>query len=263
MKRLPEFDKYEYYLNAVQSPDEDANFLKSTYLEIKEKTPAVLREDFCAAYALCCEWVKNNEDGTAIGIDLDSEPLDYGKQHYFSKLSPNQKDRLTILKKNVMEKDLPKADIIAALNFSYFGFKKRNELKDYFKKCLIDLKDDGLLFLDCFGGSACMEPNEHETEHDNFSYYWDQDSYNPITNEAKFSIHFKRDGEQKRREVFTYDWRLWSIAELKDLLEEVGFKKSYVYWEGTDEDGDGNGVFSQTQVGEECESWVAYIVGEK
>ena len=108
-----------------------------------------------------------------------------------------------------------------------------------------------------------MEPNEHETEHDDFSYFWDQDTYNPVTHEAMFYIHFKRRGEKKREKVFTYDWRLWGIAELKDILEEVGFSKSLVYWEGTDEDGDGNGEFTVTEEGEDCESWVAYIVGIK
>ena len=45
--------------------------------------------------------------------------------------------------------------------------------------------------MDCVGGSECYEANEEETDHedDGFSYFWDQDSYNPITNEAQFYIH--------------------------------------------------------------------------
>ena len=34
-------------------------------------------------------------------------------------------------------------------------------------------------------------------------------------------------------------------------------------WEESDEEGDGNGIFSKVQVGEECESWVAYLMGKK
>ena len=108
-----------------------------------------------------------------------------------------------------------------------------------------------------------MEPNEHETEHEGYSYYWDQDSYHPLTNHAQFYIHFKRDGEKKREKVFSYDWRLWSIAELKDLLADAGFNDSVIYWEGTDEDGDGDGEFSRTEEGEQCESYVAYVIGRK
>ena len=48
-----------------------------------------------------------------------------------------------------------------------------------------------------------------------------------------------------------------------DLLEEVGFKNTHVYWEGTNEDGEGDGNFVRVTQGEECESWVSYIVSEK
>ena len=56
---------------------------------------------------------------------------------------------------------------------------------------------------------------------------------------------------------------MWSIPEIRELLEEAGFKSSVVYWEGTDKDGDGDGEFYQVTEGEECESWIAYIVGVK
>jgi hypothetical protein len=46
-------------------------------------------------------------------------------------------------------------------------------------------------------------------------------------------------------------------------LEEIGFKKVHYYWEGTDEDGEGDGNFNKIDTGEICDSWVAYIVGEK
>lgn len=46
------------------------------------------------------------------------------------------------------------------------------------------------------------------------------------------------------------------------MLMEAGFRPS-VYWEGTDEDGDGNGVFEKTMEGEADAGWIAYIVAEK
>ncbi|SMF21053.1 class I SAM-dependent methyltransferase [Pseudobacteriovorax antillogorgiicola] len=261
---MKDFDKYEYYQKAVQSPDADSEFMARVYRELREGREAkTLVEDFCAAFALCCEWVKLDDDKDAIGIDLDPEPVAYGRDHYLTELSEEQKNRIKILEANVMEKDLPKGDIIAALNFSYFGFKERPLLLDYFKSCYHRLHDDGLLILDCFGGPACMEPNEHETEYDDFSYFWDQDTYHPLSNHAQFYIHFKRKGEKKRKKVFSYDWRLWSIAELKDLLQEAGFSKSVIYWEGTDEDGDGDGNYTLTEDGEQCESYVAYVIGIK
>ncbi|MCX6130168.1 MAG: class I SAM-dependent methyltransferase, partial [Proteobacteria bacterium] len=141
--------------------------------------------------------------------------------------------------------------------------KQRKDLKQYLEACYKRLNNDGLMIMDCFGGQACQEPNEHETEYDDFSYYWDQDSFDPITNEAMFYIHYRLKGQKKQKNVFTYDWRLWSLPELRDLLLEVGFKKVHYYWEGTDEDGEGDGNFSKIDKGEICDSWIAYIVGEK
>ena len=55
---------------------------------------------------------------------------------------------------------------------------------------------------------------------------------------------------------------MWAIPELKDILDEVGFKTT-VYWEGTTKDGDGDGDFKPVTQGEECEAWIAYLVSEK
>ncbi len=257
------FDKYYYYNKSVQSADVDVKFFRDTYKELKNRKPVDFREDFCGTFKLSCEWVKLDDSFVSHGVDLDPEPIAYGKEFYLPKLSEDQQERIKIQEGNVLSEGLPQADIIAACNFSYFIFKKRQMLKDYFSNCLKSLNEDGLLILDIFGGSECYEPNEEETEHDGFSYFWDQDSYDPVTNEALFYIHFKPKGEKKMKKAFTYDWRMYSIPEVKDILEEVGFKKVHVYWEGTDDEGEGDGEFKQVTQGEDCESWIAYIVAEK
>ena len=255
-------DKYWYYNKSVQSADVDVQFFRKTYKGLRQKEPKVFREDFCGTFKLSCEWVQLDPSFVAHGVDMDPEPLLYGKDHYIPKLSRDQAERIHIQEGNVLDEGLPGADIIAACNFSYFIFKERERLKEYFAQSLKTLKKEGIFILDIFGGSQCYEPNEEETEHDKFSYFWDQDSYDPVTNEAMFYIHFKPKGKKKIKKVFSYDWRLYSIPEVKDLLLEVGFKKVHVYWEGTDEDGEGDGEFTPVHQGEDCESWVAYIVGE-
>lgn len=258
------FDKYDYYIQSVQQPDEDVKFFRDTYREIIGRTPHVLREDFCGTYSLCCEWAKLGAKFTAHGLDLDEEPIEYGTKHYYSKLKPAEKKRVMVHHMNVMDPRAPKADIINALNFSYFIFKKRLQLKKYLKSCLKSLKDDGILILDCFGGSECQGAIEDATKHAGFTYYWDQESFDPVTYHAKFHIHFKVKGKKKIKRVFTYDWRMWTIPEVRDLLDEVGFSESYVYWEGTEEGSEeGNGEFTRVEVGEDCESWIAYVVGRK
>jgi SAM-dependent methyltransferase len=257
------FDKYDYYFRSVQNPEGDTDFFIQAYEELKNKKPLSLREDFCGTFAICCEWVKKNVDATAVGVDLSQEPLDYGLENYFSKLTASQRDRVKVLNKSVLDEKLPSTDIIAALNFSYFIFKKREELKEYFANSFRTLKSDGVFIIDCFGGGQCQGAIEEETEHTDFSYFWDQMNFNPIKNEAEFYIHFKLKDQPKIEKVFHYDWRLWTIPELKEILAEVGFKNSVVYWEGTNSKGDGNGSFTKTEVGEECDSWIAYIVSEK
>ena len=49
----------------------------------------------------------------------------------------------------------------------------------------------------------------------------------------------------------------------REIMEEAGFKETRVYWEGTTEDGDGDGEFKAVTKGEDCEAWVSYVVGLK
>jgi SAM-dependent methyltransferase len=256
------FDKYELYRKAVQSAENDVQFIRDTYVELKKKQPRVFREDFCGTFALSTEWIKLNPRHESIGIDLDPEPIAYGKQNYFSKLKPEQQRRLKLIEGNVMDPNLPKADIVAAMNFSYFCFKQRDLLKKYFANVYRTLGKDGIFLIDLFGGSQCYSAIEDTIKHEGFTYYWDQTGFDPVTNEALFYIHFRVKGKKIER-VFTYDWRLWSIPELRDIMAEVGFKKSHVYWEGTAKDGSGDGNFTRVDHGEACESWIAYVVAEK
>lgn len=103
---------------------------------------------------------------------------------------------------------------------------------------------------------------KEDTEYDDYTYVWDQHKYNPITGEGIYHIHFKFNDGSKIKRAFSYDWRVWTLPELKEILSEAGFSP-HIYWEGTDKDGDGNGVFTRTEQGEADDSWIAYIVAEK
>ena len=256
------FDKFAYYHDAVQSADTDVRFLRRVYREHRKRDPKILREDFCGTFQLCLEWAKMSPKNMAIGLDLDPEPLAYG-QNILAAKSAGLRRRVRTLEKNVMDADGPASDITVALNFSYFIFKTRDELKRYFTATLRSLKRNGVFVLDVFGGSECYDENEEKTKYRKFTYYWHQHGYDPITGQAKFSIHFKPRLGKKVENVFTYDWRMWSIPELREILSEVGFKRTHIYWEGNDRKGGGDGKFTRTEKGEECLAWVAYIVAEK
>ena len=221
-KQLRDFNKYDYYIQSVQAPEADIEFFDQAWKDLRKnpKDFVTLREDFCGTFLVCGEWVKSRKDRVAYGLDLDPEPLNYGEAHTLAKLNDDQKERLNCLQMNVLSPEAPKAQMVVANNFSYFIFKEREQLKEYFTSVHGKLTDDGLFVVDIFGGSQCHEPNEEETEHDGFSYFWDQDYFDPVTNHALFYIHFKRDGEKKREKVFTYDWRMWTIPELRELLRD-------------------------------------------
>lgn len=261
-KRLP-FDKYDFYKIAVQSPEDDVRFYQRIYKQIRKgKSPIFLREDFCGTGAISCEWVKLNKKYKSSGLDLDNEPMNYGRKHYIEKLNSHQKKRIALINKDVLSKGLPRADIAVAVNFSYFFFKQREMLKKYFKNVYDSLNKDGIFVIDIFGGTQCTDAIVDKTKNKKFTYYWDQKGFDPVTAEAYFEIHFKFKSKIYEG-VFKYDWRMWSIPEIKEIMLEVGFKDTKVYWEGTNSQGGGNGKFTVVKNGEACLSWIAYVAGIK
>ncbi len=262
MKKIKPFDRYAYYMRAVQSPETDCEFFSDTYKELRGKRPRDLREDFCGTFAICCAWVKAGKSNRAFGIDLDAEPLDYGRKHYLSALRPEQQKRVKTALGSVLTSKAKPADVVIAFNFSFYLFKSRLMLRSYFKRARQGLRRDGLFIVDCFGGKDCQEANQEKSKIGGFEYFWDQESFDPVSNEALFHIHFKRKGEKRRERVFTYDWRMWTIPEIREVMQEAGFRRTHIYWEGTNRAGYGNGKFKRTEVGEECDGWVAYVVGE-
>lgn len=258
------FDKYQLYNRAVQSAETDVLFYKERYIEFFGKTQPglTLREDFCAAGDISCEWVKLNKTFKSCGLDLDEEPMNYGRKNYISQLKKDQQKRVLLIQKNVLEEGLPKADLVAAVNFSYFIFKKRELLQSYFSNVYNSLNHRGLFVVDVFGGTQCTDAIRDRNELKNFTYYWDQKGFDPVTGEAQFGIHFKYKGKMYK-DVFTYDWRIWTIPEIKEMMITAGFDDVHVYWEGTNKKGGGNGKFVRSEKGEACLSWIAYVVGVK
>lgn len=257
---MKKFDKYFYYKESVQSPEEDVLFFDRAYKKFYGKRPLSFREDFCGTFSMGIAWIALSPKNQAFVVDHSSMPLNYGKTHYLSHLNLKDKKRLHVFNKDVRSTRLPGADIISVSNFSYFVFREREMMLQYFKNVRKALKRKGLFIIDAFGGSEVYQDSEEKVGHKNFTYYWEQTRFNPIDNTARFAIHFKRKGEKKRKNVFTYDWRLWSLPEIRDLLKEAGFRKSFVYWEGFDKKGEGTGIFRKRTKGDLCDTWVAYIV---
>jgi cyclopropane fatty-acyl-phospholipid synthase-like methyltransferase len=257
-------DKYDLYVRSVQSPDVEVAFFDRAFRGHYGRRPMSLREDFCGTAAVCYEWVRSHSDRTAVGVDLDAEPLAWGARRYGDKLTDAQSARLRLVHGDVRTTN-SRAEIIAAQNFSYFCFETRADLRAYFRHVRRCLPPEGMLVLDVLGGSEMMEDNkEEETSFGKFKYVWDHLDFDPVTHHCIYAIHFRFKDGSELRNAFTYEWRLWSLPELRELLAEAGFSSSDVYWEATDrKTGDGNGVYRKRARGDADPAWVVYLVAWK
>ena len=261
-------DKYSLYQQSVQSPEHEVEFFVQAYKEAYRKNPTILREDFCGTFSVCCEWVKLKNTYQAIGVDLDPEPLDWGRENNLSKLSATQQKRIRLLQQDVRKKNRPPADVLAAQNFSFWIFKTRSEVIEYFKVARSNLKPQGVMVMDMMGGSDCYVEDHTDKRtivkgKKGFKYFWHQEKIDPITHDTTFYISFKFPDGSKLKNAFEYNWRFWSTPEIREMLEEAGFRESHVYWEETDEDGDDTGEFYRVETAANAPSWISYIVAVK
>ncbi len=258
-------DRHKLYEMAVQYAPSEIDFVDDTFKQLRGRKAKLLREDFCGTATVCCEWVKRRKSNHAIGVDLDPEVLQWGQENNLNKLRPTQRQRVELLHEDVLKVKTKPLDIISAMNFSYWLFKQRKELKEYFCRVHSNLDQDGIFFLDAYGGYESFSEicEEQEIEDGDFTYTWEQEKFDPITHNLICNIHFSFSDGSSIKEAFHYDWRLWTLPEIQDLLRESGFSKVTVYWQGWDEDGEPDGEFIPAEEGEADAGWICYLTAEK
>jgi cyclopropane fatty-acyl-phospholipid synthase-like methyltransferase len=257
-------DRHSLYQESVQCVEAEIDMVDQNFKKLRGRLAVSLREDFCGTANTSCEWVCRRSTNVALGIDLDQEVLSWGRTHNINNLKDSAQNRITLLNNDVLSVGTPPVDIVLAMNFSYQIFKSRGKLKRYFSHVYEVLNEDGVFFLDAFGGYEAFREMEESTEFDNFTYVWDQHRYNPINGNITCLIHFTFPDGSKMRRAFSYHWRLWTLPELQELLIEAGFERVLVYWEGTDEKtGEGSGEYLPTEAGEADAGWICYLSAEK
>jgi len=256
-------DIHDLYEQSVQNVEHEVEFLKATFKTLTGRTGYLFREDFCGTASVSCQWVRQGSEFQAIGVDNDPSVLEWGRTHCLSRLSAEDRARVRLVESDVMTVETPKVDLLAAFNFSYFIFDTRDALRAYFSRAYESLQEDGVFFLDMFGGPEAQEEQKEKTKYKGFTYVWHQAKFHPVTNFIRCHIHFRFPDGSKIKKAFSYEWRLWSAPEIRETLKEAGFRKATIYWEGEDEDGDGNGEFTPDEKGEADLAWIAYIVAEK
>ena len=257
-------DKHVLYQQSVQDVEAEIDFVDARFTAITGRQAQYLREDFSGTAQTSCEWVKRRDTNVAVAVDLDNEVLEWGRNHNIPALSEDEQSRISLHCQDVRASGNDGQDVVLAMNFSYWLFEQRAQMLDYFKQVYADLVEDGVFFLDAYGGYEAPKELTEERECEGFTYIWDQARFNPINSRMHCYIHFTFPDGSRMDKAFSYTWRLWTLPEIKELLLEAGFAEVVIYWEGTDEEsGEGDGIFEPATEGDADPGWICYISAQK
>ena len=220
--------------------------------------PKILGEDFAGTAALSHLWVER-AGCSAIAVDFDEETLTRRGEH----------ERITKHLSDVREVSDP-CDLLFVGNFSIGYLHTRAELVEYLTHCHKRLEASGGVFVcDTYGGESAFTLGGVHRAHPMpggklCRYTWEQHAADPTTGMVTNLIHFRveRAGviEFELEDAFVYEWRLWSIPELRDAMVEAGFRETQVYAKLADAvDDEGNAYVMPVEDGEE-ELEDSYIV---
>lgn len=230
---------YVCYEAAVQNARQEIENIYNFYMEVRPlatsgnyedfdlRIPLVLREDFCGTAVLCKEWLKKNVMRSAIGIDLDHNVLQYAKASTFDGEPPQT---MRFLESDVMDvvpgEDVPRADILVALNYSLGYFHTFRKLVGYMRRAREGLAPGGVLVCDMLSnGTSETNKQRHSFVRDcgSFIYHFDQTAVDPLDNTCHCHLSFEFPDGSWLRNAFSYNFRIWSMAEIRDALLEAGF----------------------------------------
>ncbi|MFG0258000.1 MAG: hypothetical protein ACF8GE_08880 [Phycisphaerales bacterium JB043] len=222
---MSDFDKHTLYERAVQDPEMTARFLDALIDGHTESR--VLGEDFAGTGAVSRAWVALHEHASAVCVDHDEEPLE--------RLRNTQS--VDVVHCDVMGCDIP-VDVLAVLNFSICEWHTRGDLVRYLTHAHGRLRPGGALVLDLYGGRNAMSVGSYEVEferkgamveHRALRYRWEQQHADTITGRVRNAMHFQLADGTWANNAFVYEWRLWSIAEMRDALLEASFRSIDVH----------------------------------
>jgi len=265
-------DRHTLYEVAVQGVDWDLDFLERVWrYRNPGRKPRTFREDFCSTAALSVAWAQRGRDRRAWGVDLDPEPLAWARRHRLPYAREAAK-RVKLIRGDVRTARRPAVDVACALNFSWWVFHQRADLVQYLRAARAGLKSRGVLVLNLFGGGDSERALTERTRKratqgadgssvPGFTYVWEHASLNPLDRRLVAHIHFElRDGRSIRK-AFTYDWRMYTLPELREAAFEAGFRDFEVWSEGWDARAkSGNGTLYRRKELDNEDVWIAYGV---
>lgn len=254
-------DRYALYEKAVQDPDLELALLERM-LRRAGRPARRLREDFSGTALLSARWVSAGPDREAVAVDRERRVHAWTRANRLTGLGAAAR-RLELVCGDVRRAaSHPPFDAIIALNFSYQNLLTRGALRDYLTGVRGALAPGGVLMLDLFGGELVqLGLTERRRLGKGLTYVWDQGPLDPITHRIRCSIHFENSHGRRIPGGWRYDWRLWTLPEMTDLLQETGFEAIEVLW-----DSEPQGVEPRYRLqrrGENRRAWVAYLFARR
>ncbi|MGE3108564.1 MAG: hypothetical protein AB7G11_18025 [Phycisphaerales bacterium] len=267
-------DKYDLYELCAQAPARDARFLRALH----GGRPRILGEDFSGGGAIAKEWVRLFPGARGVAVDRDPEPL--------ARLTGAR--GITVVRDDV-RRATNNVDLIADLNFSICEIHSRRDLVAYLKHARSRLRSSratgrGVFVCDIYGGSdayytGVITERKKGPSGERVVYEWEQRHADPLTGRVVNAMHFRvtpaepakrarrsRGSARKPysiRDAFVYDWRLWSVPELREAMLDAGFAKTEVYPRFAEAiDDEGNMYVSPIEDPAEAgDSFSVYVVG--
>ncbi len=265
-------DPHALYEAAVQGVDYDLDFAGRLFRHLRGRPPRSLRDDFCATAALAAGFALRDPANVAYGVDLDPRALAWARDHRLARLRGDAPRRVHLVRGDVRTARVPRVDLTLAYNFSYWVMKSRPDLVGYFRAARRGLKKDGLFVVNAFGGSDAMRPLVEKRRIPAkqapdgwalppFTYVWEQAAFNPIDHAFRCAIHFEFARGRPLRRAFTYDWRFWTLPEIREAMAEAGFAESRVYVEAWDDETRPDPPRARRRVMPQQETWLALVAG--
>jgi hypothetical protein len=263
-------DRYDLYERCVQSPRLLVPLLCAIHKGVAAKEDeghraTVLGEDFCGTALLSRTWVEMVEGGSAVAVEIDPEPLARARRS----------EGVRVVESDVMAIDAARnggMDIVFAGNFSIGEIHDRAGLVAYLRVVRDRLSPCGVFVCDTYGGENAYALGHVDREHvgpdgTRINYRWEQREADPLTARVVNAMHFRvlrgDDVVQDERDAFVYDWRLWSVPELRDAMQEAGFVRTEVYAQEPDAVDNAGEAYAMPieDASSLDEDFIVYIVG--
>lgn len=257
---------WQLYELCVARPEVFVRFLEAIGPRARSGVPHLLREDFSGSGGLARAWAARH--GNAVAVDIDPAVLRLADGTGVRTVRADAANCRV------------RADLIVATNFAIGYWHSRAALLTYLRRVCASLPPGGVFVCDLYGGADAFRTGQLVTlqrgpSDELIEYTFEQRSADALSARVQDVLHFRVSppgarsagarGGYHYRNAFVYDWRLWSLPELRDALVEVGFGVVEVYAEVGDAVDEQGALYPRPiTTGDELdENWVVYVVARR